>query len=110
MYKAVKIDAWSLLPEIVDVDFEIRTHESLDGQWIHVIKGGVTGYESAEVRKLIKDYPRRSVFYYWVACGGTNRKYHRLNIPMSEVIKYLQDQGLIEVEREYGYIKKVTWK
>jgi len=110
VYKAVKIDAWSLLPEIVDVDFEIIYSESLKSDWIYVTKGGVTGYESAEVRKLIEDYPKRSMFEYWVACGGTLNKYHRLNIPMSEVIKYLEDQNLVDVKRKYGYVKKVTWK
>lgn len=108
MYNGVKTNAWTLIPEIVDVDFEIRYSESLESDWIYIIKGGVTGYESAEWRKLIEDYPNRSVFTSWLACAGTLNKYHRLDIPMSEVIKFLQDQKLITIEREYGYIKKIV--
>lgn len=107
MYKGVKTDAWSLIPKVVDVDFDIKQYDSLAGDWIRVTKGGVTGYESAEWRKLIEDYPNRSVFSSWVACNGTLNKYHRLEIPMSEIIKFLKHQGLITVEREYGYIKKI---
>jgi len=108
MYRAVKINAVTLIPEIVDVDFVVKYHETLKGDWIYVTKGAVTGFESAELENLIQDYPKRSVFAYWVACGGTLNKYHRLEIPMSEVIKFLEDQKLIEVKREYGYVKKIT--
>jgi len=107
MYKGIKINASTLLPEIVDVDFKVKYHESLESDWIYVVKGAITGYESAQVSKLIEDYPKRSVFASWIACGGTLNKYHRLEIPMSEVIKFLEDQGLITVEREYGYPQKI---
>lgn len=107
MYKGVKINAFTLIPEIVDVDFEIRHSESLNSDWIYVTTGAVTGYESVEWRKLTDDYPNRSVFTSWIACAGTLNKYHRLEIPMSEVIKFLENQGLITIEREYGYIKKI---
>jgi len=110
MYKAIKTDAWTLIPEIVDVDFKIRTYESLSGHWIHVIKGGITGFESAEVERLIEKYPKRGVFGSWIACAGTLRKYHHLAIPMSEVIKFLENNNLVDIERQYGYIKKISWK
>lgn len=103
MYKAVLVDAFTLIPKVVDVDFEIR------GEYIYVVKGGVTGYESATLKKIVDDYLERSVFACWVACMGTLRKYPRLEIPMSEIIKYLLDNEIIEVEKEYGYIKKIIW-
>ena len=83
MYKAVKIDAVTLIPAVVDVDFKIRYSESLESDWIYLTKGGVIGYESAEVRNLIEDYSERSVFASWTACMGTLNKYHRLEIPIS---------------------------
>jgi len=110
MYKAVKTNARTLIPEIVDVDFEIKQYESLEGDWIRVTKGGVTGYESANIRNLVGDAHKQSIFASWVACGGTLNKYNRLEIPMSEIIKFLEHQGLIEVKREYGYIRKIIWK
>ena len=110
IYKAIKINAVTLIPEVVDVDFEVRQHKSIEGDWIHITRGGVTGYESANVRELVKDYPRRSVFDSWTACGGTLNKYNRLMIPISEIIKFLESQGLIEVKYEYGYPKEIVWK
>ena len=110
MYKAIKTDAWTLIPEIIDVDFEIRQPGYVEGSWIYVVKGAVTGYESANVKQLVEEYPRRGVFSAWVACGGTLRKYDHLEVPMSEIIKFLEDQGLIEVKREYGYVREIIWK
>ena len=109
MYKAVKINASTLIPEIVDVGFEIRYSERLKSDWIYVVKGGITGYESADIKRLVEDYPESSVFSSWTACVGTLNKYHRLEIPMSEIIKFLEHQNLITVKREYGYVRKITW-
>lgn len=92
----------------MDVDFEMRHSERLNSEWVYVIKGGVTGYESAQLDKLIDGLHKESAFITWTACAGTLNKYHRLEIPMSEVIKFLLDQKLITVEREYGYIKKIN--
>lgn len=110
MYKAIRVNAVTLIPEVIDVDFEIKYSENLKSDWIYVTKGGVTGYESAEVRRLVQDYPDRSVFATWTACMGTLNRYHRLDIPISEVIKFLKDQGLIETKEKYGYITEVIWK
>jgi len=102
MYKAIKTNARTLIPEVIDVDFEIK------GEYIYVSKGAVTGYESASVRDIVKQYVEMSVFTCWTACSGTLNKYPRLEIPMSEIIKFLQDKELITVEKDYGYIKNIT--
>jgi len=109
LYKGIKTNAHTLIPEIVEVDFEVRKSEWTEGDWIYITKGAVTGYESANVRELVGDYSKRSVFSTWIANAGTLNEYHRLEIPMSEIIKYLEDQKLIETKREYGYIKEVVW-
>lgn len=110
MYKAIKTDAFTLIPEIVEVDFEIRHSESLVSDWIYITKGGVTGYASAKVRRLVEQYLERSVFAVWSANIGTLNKYHNLDVPLSEIIKFLKDRGLITVIYEYGYPKQITWK
>jgi len=103
MYKGVLFNAFTIEPEIVDIEFEIR------GEYIYIVKGGVTGYEGAPLKKIVNDYVDKSMFTCWVACMGTYRKYHRLSIPMYEIIKYLINNNLIELERECGYIKGVKW-
>jgi hypothetical protein len=108
MYKAVKINCSSLIPEIVDVDFKIVHSDSLNEDYIHITKGGVTGYESADWKKLIENYQDTSPFASWIACNGTLNRWHRLEIPMMEIIRYLLNNKLITVEKEYGYIKKVN--
>ena len=112
-YKGIRTNSHTLIPEIVDIEFEIRHFDkgNLAGEdWLYVTKGGVTGYESAQLKEMVDSYLERSVFTTWTACMGTLNKYPRLEIPMSEVIKFLKDQGLIEVTYEYGYPKKIIWK
>jgi len=106
-YKAIRVKSWSLEPEVIDIDFKI--YEGYDDkEWISPIPG-VTGYESGPLKRMVEEYVGKPVFSRWIACGGTLNKYDRLEIPMSEIIKYLLDKGRIRVDREYGYIKKVTW-
>ena len=109
-YKAVKTNARTLVPEIVEVEFEIRCSENLGSDWLYIVKGGVIGFESAELKNLVDVYPDRSVFATWTACMGTLNKYPRLEVPMSEIVKFLEGEGRISVEREYGYPKKIIWK
>ena len=108
MYKAILTNCASLQPEVVDIDFEVFVgHGGVE--WIRPVPG-VTGYESAQLKEIIKDYfDNKPVFSRWIACAGTLNKYDRLEIPMSEIIKYLQDGGRINVKREYGYIKNIDW-
>lgn len=103
MYKAILISATTLIPEVIDIDFELK------GEWLYVIRGGVTGFESANVKSLVEKYPKRGVFSQWVACAGTLNLYHRLEIPMSEVIKFLEKKKTIEVKRSYGYPKEIIF-
>ena len=107
MYKAIRVKAWSLEPEIVDIDFEVAAGYD-DKEWIRPVPG-VTGYESGPLKSMVEEYVDKPVFSRWIACAGTLNKYDRLEIPMSEIIKYLEDNKRITVKREYGYIKEVTW-
>lgn len=106
MYKAIRIKSWSLEPEIIEVNFE--TFMSSDVEWVRPIPG-VTGYESANLKKIVNDYLKKPVFSRWVACAGTLNKYDRLEIPMSEIIKWVEKIGRIETRREYDYLKEVIW-
>ena len=80
-YKAVRFDSMTGLPSIVDIEFKI------EGEWLYITKGCVTGYESARIGELIKnDY----VFDVWVACSGTQRQYDRLIVPIVEIKRFLK--------------------
>jgi len=106
-YKAIRIKSWSLEPEVIDIGFKVYDGYD-DKEWISPLPG-VTGYESGPLRSMVEEYIDKPVFSRWIACAGTLNKYDRLEIPMSEIVKYLEDNERIIVEREYGYIKKVTW-
>lgn len=109
MYKGIRTNAVTLVPEVIDVEFIIRTNKKgID--WIYISKGAITGYESAQIREMVEKYVNESCFATWVACFGTLNKYSRLEIPMSEVLKFLLDEDLITVTRDYGYIKSIEWK
>ena len=105
-YKAILTKSWSLQPEIIEVDFEIKKHGGED--WIYPIPG-VTGFESAPLKKLVEEYINEPVFSKWTACGGTLNKYDRLEIPISEIIRWLEETKQITVERDWGYIKSIIW-
>ena len=108
MYKAILTKSYNLQPEIIEINF-ITKIDSKDREWIHPVPG-VTGYEGAQVKKIVEEYIKdKPVFCTWTACSGTLNKYDRLEIPMSEIIRYLEDVGRITVEKEYGYIRKVNW-
>lgn len=102
-YVGVKTNCSTLMPKIVEVGFNIR------GDYINVVKGAVTGYEGANVKEICKDYLDKGVYARWVACMGTLNKYDKLEIPMSEIIKYLIDNEYITIGKEYGYIKEIRW-
>jgi len=113
MYVGIKTNAWTLIPEIVEVNFKLKRYgedsKYLAGTtWLSVTKGAITGYEEMEIKPVLEKDGKRS-FVCWVACGGTLNKYHRLEIPMSQILQYLLDEGYIEITREYGYIKDIKW-
>jgi hypothetical protein len=102
-YKGIRMNCFDFEPKIVDIDFEIRD------KYIYVIKGGTTGYESGNYKEMINEYIDKSMFTVWVACFGTVQRYSRLEIPMYEVLKYLETNGYLMTFFEYGYLKKVIW-
>jgi len=106
-YKAIRVKSWNLEPEVIDIGFEIYKGYG-DKEWIRPIPG-VTGYESAPLKRMVEDYVEKPVFFRWIACAGTLHMYDRLEIPLSEIVRYLEDSGRVVVERKYGYTKKVTW-
>lgn len=108
MYKVIRVNSWSLEPVVEEINF-VTNVDSEGIEWIHP-SPGVTGYEGAELKKIIESYvDDKPVFSRWIACAGTLNKWDRLEIPMSEIVRYLEDEGRISVEREYGYIKKVVF-
>jgi len=106
-YKAIRVKSWNLEPEVVDIGFEVYEGYG-DEEWIRPVPS-VTGYESGPLRRMVEEYVGKPVFSRWIACAGTLHMYDRLEIPLSEIVRYLEDNDKITVEREYGYIKKVTW-
>lgn len=111
MYKGIYFDCFTLVPEIIDVDFELKYYKTkyIDDIYVRLTKGRVTGYEECKLNKLIDDYLESGVFTCWAANMGTNRSYPRLLIPVSEIIKWLKDNEYIETTYEYGYLKEVTY-
>lgn len=70
-----------------DIEYEIRDTSF----WL---LNGVTGYESFTISAFLKDindadFDENSV---WVACMGTKDRYHKLEIPISELKKALSTQ------------------
>lgn len=109
MYKAIKTSSVTLVPEIIDVEFIIKVDDKGE-DWIHISKGAITGYESAQIRELMEQYIKRSCFASWTANFGTLNKYSKLEVPMSEILRFLLDRDLVTVTKDYGYIKSIEWK
>ena len=107
-YKGIKYNSHTLLPEIIDINFEVKDDNNGE-RWVRIIKGNSTGYEGLPIKKALNEYLDKGVFINWVACSGTLNKYPRLEIPMIELINYLIDNNYIFLEKEYDYIKKINW-
>ena len=58
----------------VDLFVELRYSKSLDTWWLHIVRGGVTGYESIELSKIVECKEG------WHACAGTKGQWDTLFI------------------------------
>ena len=105
--KAIRVKSWSLEPEIIEIGLSAFLDEK-NVEWVRP-NPGVTGFESAQLKKLIDEYLDKPVFSRWVACSGTLNKYDRLEIPIFGIIQWLEKINRISVEKEYGYITKIHW-
>ncbi len=71
----------------VEIDFVIN---ETGEEWLVVISGGPTGFESVQVSDLRKQISE-AVWPYWLACIGTayipgGRAWDRLEIPCEELV------------------------
>jgi hypothetical protein len=108
-YCGIRTSCVSLIPKIIEVEFTLKYNEKNKETWLYISKGGVTGFESAQLPDLIMKYPEKNVFCVWIANMGTLHKYDRLEIPIYEIIKYLIHNKKIVITKEYGYIKNIRW-
>ena len=69
---------------------------SLGEWWVRIVEGGVTGYESANVERLLK-YGRGSG---WLACAGTKMSWDTLEISQSEMAQVIRALDNEYVTRE----------
>ena len=65
---------------LVDVTLEIKPYPELDGLWISITEGGVTGYESMR-------YTKGNMAKGWKACMGTEGRWDSLSISVEELSK-----------------------
>jgi len=80
--------------KIVELFVEWRFHPSLDMWYLHIVNGGVTGYESISLYDLYK----KDVVDVWLANAGTKGRYDTLLISA----KWL---GIIRKEYQNEYKK-----
>jgi len=85
--KGIRTNCFSGKSNEVEVDCEKKHNTFLDSDWVWIVRGGVTGYESIEVSKLqaCKDSMKD-----WVACSGTKGVWDNLVIPISEVFRLVE--------------------
>ena len=69
----------------VDITVDIKPYPELDGLWLSVVEGGVTGYESMR-------YTKKNMAKGWMACMGTEGRWDSLFIPADELAKIPQPE------------------
>lgn len=66
------------------IHIELDFHKELNSYWVHITKGGITGYESVEVSRV------KEMTDGWSACNGTKDKWDALFLP-AESMKEIQE-------------------
>ncbi len=69
----------------VEVEYELRVGYDLQ-VWLYIVKGGVTGHESAPLLKMVRNMEAGDVTE-WPACAGTPMKWDRLVITGASIIR-----------------------
>ncbi len=85
--KGIRTNCYNGKQEEVDIEYEIRTYPTLEGKWLVITKGGVTGYESFQ---LTNESLSRLSKSGWSACAGTKNRWDTLFIPAKEMQKLLE--------------------
>ncbi len=71
------------------IEMRVPTEGMLKGeQWLHIIDGGVTGYESFQLTDIAIEEASKTG---WYACAGTHNRWDTLYIPPEEMRKALQE-------------------
>ncbi len=89
--KAIKTNCRTKKPEDILVGFGYQDGigKYLEGSvWLHIVSGGVTGYESFEYKPETEDRMRKDG---WCACAGTDGRWNTLEIPAKSMARVFDE-------------------
>jgi hypothetical protein len=79
--KAIRTSAFTAVETEVSIDCEVRKgHDGKD--WIYIVNGGITGYESMPLDELDKAISSDG----WLANFGTRRRWDSMLVPSHELM------------------------
>ena len=85
--KAVRTNCMTQVEKEVTICVNREQHESLDNSWwLHIVEGGVTGYESIRENLIINNENDSG----WSACAGTKGQWDKLYVPLKSLNKVVE--------------------